>query len=101
LVEAENWADPEWRAQRHEKWKAHVRNSPLGKLEMKGLAGLCAQKGKSPQHIKGASIGTMNKLEVRGFAVPVGEVRPGYFPFYEITADGEAHWLKICVSKDG
>jgi hypothetical protein len=93
-VEVEKWSDPEWRAQRIEKWKAHVRKSAPGKLERRGLAGLYERKGKVPGHIKGASIGTMNKLEVRGFAVPVGEVKPGFFPFYEITDAGEAHWLK-------
>jgi hypothetical protein len=35
----------------------------------------------------------MDKLEARGFVRATGEVKPGYFPIYEITAEGETEWL--------
>jgi hypothetical protein len=52
-------------------------------------------KGQTPRHIKGIGPGTMERLEARGFVRATGQVKPGYFPHYEITAEGEGECLKI------
>jgi hypothetical protein len=96
----ERWRDEGWREQRLEKWKASVRRSPLGVLEKRALKALFGMKGQTPQRIKGAGPGTMDKLEVRGFARPVGEVKSGRYPTHEITAEGEAHWRTIADNDD-
>jgi hypothetical protein len=84
-----------WR-ERVEKWKVWVRGRPLGVREKSALRELFAIKGRTPRHINGAGPDTMDKLEAREFIRPVGEVRTGYFPMYEITPTGEAAWQRIC-----
>lgn len=86
--------------ERAEKWKEWVRGRPLGTLEKKALAGLLEMKGHEPRRIRGAGPGTMERLEARGFARPLGDAKPDRFPMYEITEAGEVHWQRLLHAAD-
>lgn len=62
----------EWQ-ERARQWKLQVVASPLGSRELIGLAGLHEYKSEKVKRIKGASIGTMERLEARGYVEPDGE----------------------------
>jgi hypothetical protein len=81
----------EWQ-ERARQWKLQVVTSPLGSRELIGLAGLHEYKSEKVKRIKGASIGTMERLEARGYVEPDGEPISGKCIAYKITPAGEEAW---------
>jgi len=77
-----------------EEWKQIVCASPLGKRERIGLGAYYAARNEKLSYIKGAGIGTVERLEARGF-ISVAEERGDRVPFYRITPEGEAAWLRL------
>jgi hypothetical protein len=75
-------------------WEAEVRSRPLGKRERAALRAFYEAQNEPPQYIKGTGLDTTERLAARGF-VAVVEKRGDRVPFYRITADGRAAWLKL------
>lgn len=75
-------------------WERKVCASPLGKRERAGLKAYYDDRNEQLRYIKGAGIGTIERLEARGF-ISVAEVRGNRVPFYRITAEGKAEWLRL------
>ena len=75
-------------------WERQIRAGPLGKRERAGLAAYYDARNEKLSYIKGAGIGTIERLEARGF-IAVAEVRGDRVPFYRITPEGEAAWLQF------
>ncbi len=81
----------EWQ-ERARQWKLQVVASPLGSRELIGLAGLHEYKSEKIKRTKGASIGTMERLEARGYVIPDGKPVSGKCIAYKITPAGETAW---------
>jgi hypothetical protein len=75
-------------------WERQIRASPLGKRERAGLGAYYDARNEKLNYVKGAGIGTIERLEARGF-IAVAEVRGDRVPFYRITPEGEAAWLQF------
>ena len=84
----------EWKEQKR-LWRLSVPGTPLQKRELIGLAGLMEIRSDRIKQIKGAGMGTMERLEVRGFVELDGETLPGRCPFYKITEAGEQAWTAL------
>lgn len=91
--------DPtEWQAwwkERERLWRIEVVASPLQKRELMALAGLYEFRSEKVREIKGASIGTMERLLARGFVELDGEPPPGKCGQHRITEAGEAAWISL------
>lgn len=94
--------DPQKRQQELDRlgveWEKNLLQKPLGKLETKGLAYFYEQRGQAVKPIKGVSMGTMEKLEIRGFVAVIGNPAPerGH-PDYTITDAGIGAWESLCI----
>ena len=75
-------------------WEKEVCGSPLGKREMAGLGAYYDARNEKLNYIKGAGINTSERLEARGF-ISVAEKRGDRVPYYRITPEGEAAWLRL------
>jgi predicted DNA-binding transcriptional regulator AlpA len=81
----------EWK-ERERLWRLQVVGSPMQSRELMGLAGLYEFKSERVKRIMGASIGTMERLEARGFVETDGVVPAGRCAYYKITDAGERAW---------
>lgn len=75
-------------------WEKEVCASPLGKRELAGLGAYYGARNEKLSYIKGAGINTAERLEARGF-ISVAEKRGDRVPYYRITPEGEAEWLRM------
>ena len=83
---AEEWAE------KTRQWRENVVASRLQSRELIGLAGLYEVKSERVKRIKGAGVGTMERLEARGYVQADGEPPPGKCTSYRITEEGKKHW---------
>jgi predicted DNA-binding transcriptional regulator AlpA len=77
-----------------EEWKQIVCVSPLGKREHAGLGAYYYARNEKLSYVKGAGINTTERLEARGF-ISVTERRGDRVPYYRITPEGQAAWLRL------
>jgi len=67
---------------------------PTWKRETAGLGAYYDARNEKLSCIKGAGINTIERLEARGF-ISVAEERGDRVPYYRITPEGEAAWLRL------